>query len=148
MKNGVWIASAVGALAAVVGVAGVGINAQLNSLNHPPAFEVAAPEEIFRPLDAVSRVDQVGCSLDGHRYACDEYGTPVPVQAAPVEYDLCYHITAEGHAVTFEATLVEYGLWADNPWLHWAMVAVALMVLPMMAATTKSAIATINMCSL
>lgn len=90
------------------------------------------PEEIFRPLDAVSRVDQVGCSLDGHRYACDENGTPVPVQAAPVEYDLCYHITAEGHAVTFEATLVEYGLWADNHWLHWAMVAVALMVLPIL----------------
>ena len=57
MKNGVWIASAVGALAAVVGVAGVGINAQLNSLNHPPAFEVAAPEEIFRPVVATAEVD-------------------------------------------------------------------------------------------
>ena len=57
MKNGVWIASAVGALAVVVGVAGVGINAQLNSLNHPPAFEVAAPEEIFQPVVATAEAD-------------------------------------------------------------------------------------------
>lgn len=57
MKNGVWIASAVGALAVVVGVAGVGINAQLNSLNHPPAFEVAAPEEIFQPVVTTAEAD-------------------------------------------------------------------------------------------
>jgi len=57
VKNGVWIASAVGALAVVVGVAGVGINAQLNSLNHPPAFEVAAPEEIFQPVVATAEAD-------------------------------------------------------------------------------------------
>ena len=57
MKNGWWIASSVGALAVVVGVAGLGINAQINSLNHPPAYTVAAPTEIFRPVQAQAEVD-------------------------------------------------------------------------------------------
>ena len=71
MKNGVWVASAVGALAVVVGVAGVGINAQLNSLNHPPAFEVAAPEEIFQPVVATTEADFSGLSQQLTQAAAD-----------------------------------------------------------------------------
>lgn len=71
MKNGVWIASAVGALAVVGGVAGVGINAQLNGLNHPPAYEVAAPEEIFRPVVSTGEVDFTGLSQQLTQAAAD-----------------------------------------------------------------------------
>lgn len=51
MKNGWWIASSVGALAMVIGVAGAGVyvNEQVNGLNHPPAYTVADPGELIEP---------------------------------------------------------------------------------------------------
>lgn len=62
MKKTWWIASSVGALAAVVGVAGTGIyvNGQVNGLNHPPAYTIAAPEPIIEPVRAAANPDFTG----------------------------------------------------------------------------------------
>lgn len=63
MKNGWWIASSVGALVAVIGVAGAGIyvNEQVNGLNHPPAYTVADPGLLIEPAlgDAATDADPV-----------------------------------------------------------------------------------------
>lgn len=62
MKKTWWIASSVGALAAVIGVAGTGIyvNGQVNGLNHPPAYTIAAPEPIIEPVRAAANPDFTG----------------------------------------------------------------------------------------
>lgn len=90
------------------------------------------PAEMFRPLDAVSRVAQLSCSLDGYRYTKDETGLLVCAEEDPAEYDLHYRIDTEGHTIHFDVTLEEFALWSENPWIHWGMVIVALMVLPML----------------
>lgn len=90
------------------------------------------PAELFRPLDAVSRVDQVQYYIDGYMYIYNEAGELVHPDGSEQRYEVRYDVKAEGHDITFTAMLEEYGLWSDNLWLRWAVLAVALMVLPML----------------
>lgn len=93
------------------------------------------PAELFRPLDAVSRVEQVQYDIDGYVYLYNEAGVLMPADGADRQYEVRYDIQAEGHTITFTAMLEEYGLWADNQWLRWAVAAVALLVLPLLVVT-------------
>ena len=90
------------------------------------------PAELFRPLEAVTRVDQVQYNIDGYMYIHNEAGQLVLPDESDRHYEVRYDAEAEGHSITFTATLEEYALWKDNLWLHWAVVAVALMVLPLL----------------
>lgn len=90
------------------------------------------PAELFRPLNAVSRVAQVQYSIDGYRYLYNDAGELANSEGPWQEYEVRYDAEAEGHTITFTAMLEEYGLWADNQWLRWAVAAVALMALPML----------------
>ncbi|NLZ56885.1 MAG: D-alanyl-D-alanine carboxypeptidase/D-alanyl-D-alanine-endopeptidase [Corynebacterium sp.] len=73
MKKDWWIASSVGALAVVVGVAGAGVyvNEQVNGLNRPPAYTVAAPEPILEPARAEAAPDFTGLSSQLREAASD-----------------------------------------------------------------------------
>lgn len=90
------------------------------------------PAVLFRPLDAVSRVEQVQYEIDGYSYGYNDAGVLVRSGEQNQLYEVRYDTRAEGHTITFTAMLAEYGFWADNRWLHGAVAAVALMVLPML----------------
>ena len=89
------------------------------------------PVELFRPLDAVIRVQQVQYQIDGHSYLYDENGVLVhsdEIHTSEVRFDA----EAEGHSIVFTAQVEDYGFWQDNAWLHWAVMGVALMALPLL----------------
>lgn len=90
------------------------------------------PAQLFRPLDAVIRVDQVQYYIDGYMYIYNAAGELVCADGSEQRYEVRYDVKAEEHDITFTAMLEEYGLWADNQWLRWAVLGVALMVLPML----------------
>lgn len=91
------------------------------------------PAELFRPLDAVSRVTQVRYYIDGYMYLYNDGGELVHPEEENQQYEVRYDISAEGHIITFTAMREEYSLWSDNPWLRWALMGVALMVFPLLA---------------
>ena len=90
------------------------------------------PAELFRPLEAVSRVAPVGCCVDGWQYGYDDAGKLVSLEQLPEEQVIRYAIDAQGHTVTFSAKPEAYGLWADNVQLRWTVLAVCLLALPLL----------------
>ena len=89
------------------------------------------PAELFRPLDAVIRVQQVQYQIDGYGYQYDENGTLVSSDAIRA-HEVRFDTEAEDHSIVFTAKVEAYDFWQDNQWLRWAVLAVALMVLPLL----------------
>ena len=93
------------------------------------------PSAFFQPLNTISRVTDMQLFLDENRFSLDSQGTlTVPVEDSTGS-DIRYSVEVDGHIFAFTAKLEPYNLWEDNPWLRWAVVIVALMVLPMLIFT-------------
>ena len=90
------------------------------------------PSVLFRPLDSVNRVSQVQYSIDGYMFRIDEAGELAIFRGETESWDVRYTVEAEGHTIAFMAMLEEYNLWTENPWMRWAIVLAALLVLPLL----------------
>ena len=89
--------------------------------------------ELFRPLSAVSRAEDMQCGIDGCAFRLDAAGNPLSLEGAEIQGDVRYTAEAEEHEIAFAARLMKFNLLEENPWLRWAVAAVALLVLPLLA---------------
>ncbi|MBQ3211393.1 MAG: histidine kinase [Oscillospiraceae bacterium] len=89
------------------------------------------PEYFFRPLTAINRIDEMQLYVDDAVLVID--GDTVTVSAsAGEEWERTYEIEADGHRLFAEAKIEKYNVWDENPWLLWAVLSVALLVLPLL----------------
>ena len=89
------------------------------------------PEYFFRPLTAINRIDEMQLYVDDAVLVID--GDTVTVSAsAGEEWERTYEIEADGHRLFAEAKIEKYNVWNENPWLLWAVLSVALLVLPLL----------------
>lgn len=86
----------------------------------------------FQPLSAINRIRDLRISIDDAVFLLDEKGIAAADSAADDSSDVCYSMKTDGHEVSFTAQLEEYDLLEENPWLLWAIIGVALMVLPLL----------------
>lgn len=110
----------------------------LDSSFHPYASVVMMldSEMIFRPLEGISRVRDMLLYLDECSFRIDEQGElKTAAQEERADSQVCYKTEADGHVFSFTANLIAYDLWAENPWMYWAIAGVALMVIPLMGIT-------------
>lgn len=88
---------------------------------------------IFQPLTAINRICDLRLCVDDTAFLLDEQaGIVLELPDAPGPSDMSYSIKADGHDLTFTASMVEFDLWEENPWLLRAVVFVALLVLPLL----------------
>lgn len=92
------------------------------------------PASIFQPLGAISRVRDMMLKIDDCEFQLENSGNyVVDAYGRTPQTDISYQVEADGHIFTLTAGLEEYNLWEENSWLWWAIVGVALMVLPLLA---------------
>lgn len=90
-------------------------------------------DRTFRPLAASSRISNVMIRLDNQVFQIREDGKLVCLpQYTWSQQDICYTTDARGYTLEFSAAVEELDLLGDNPVLMWAVLAVALMVLPIL----------------
>lgn len=90
------------------------------------------PDIIFQSLDAINRISDMRLQIDGYTFILDEQGTLTLTEESAEASDMRYEAEVDGHSFSLAATVAEYNLWEENPWLGWAVLGVALMVLPLM----------------
>ena len=91
---------------------------------------------LFQPLEAISRVRDMRLHLDECDFVVGEWGLITSYEETePPAAQVCYETEADGHSFSFTAERIEYDLWAENPWMYWAIAGVALMVIPLLAVT-------------
>lgn len=90
------------------------------------------PGILFQPLDAINRISDMRLCLDDAVFQLDSQGVAVTELGMEYGSDMHYGIEADGHAFSFTARMEEYDLWEENPWLFWAVIGVALLVLPLL----------------
>ena len=90
------------------------------------------PDIIFQSLDAINRISDMRLQIDGYTFMLDEQGTLTLTEESAEASDMRYEAEVDGHSFSLAATVAEYNLWEENPWLGWAVLGVALMVLPLM----------------
>lgn len=91
---------------------------------------------IFQPLEGISRVKDMCLHLDECSFRVDEQGALTVLEEEEAqESQVRYEVEADGHAFSFTANLIAYDLWAENPWMYWAIAGVALMVIPLLSVT-------------
>lgn len=93
------------------------------------------PANMFRPLSAVNRVNNIRYYFDGYTFCIGEDGQLALPEGEDAPNDVYYEVEAEDHVIGFTASLEDYDLWGENPWMLWAIVSVALMVLPLSVVT-------------
>lgn len=89
------------------------------------------PQTFFQPLTVISRLQTLQITLDGEAFCLSGQGI-TQVQENE-NWNMEQSIQTDGHTLSFSAQMMEYDLWMENPWLVWAVFAVALMVLPLLA---------------
>ena len=90
---------------------------------------------MFQPLEAISRISNVRLQLDEWSFQPDETGGVELMAVKTGEADeMRFTATIEDHEFSFTAVAAGFDLWKDTPWLGWAVAAVALLVLPLLAA--------------
>jgi len=91
---------------------------------------------IFHPLEGISRIDAIQLYLDNCTFTTRDDGMVTPQAAeSDDEYGVRYTVEVDGHSFAFTADLIPYDLWAENPWMQSAILAVALMVIPLLGIT-------------
>ena len=90
------------------------------------------PGSFFQPLAAINRICDLRLSMDGAEFLLDQQGIGEAEEDAEAASGMHYSISADGHELTVIARMVEYDLWEENPWLFWAIIGVALLVLPLL----------------
>lgn len=90
-------------------------------------------ELIFGPLETIHRISDMRLFIDEARFMLDEQGIQTVEDEADDVPEMRYSTDVDGHDFSFTARMVEYDLWEENPWLFWAVIGVALMVLPLLA---------------
>lgn len=91
-------------------------------------------EFIFGPLSTLSMVSDVQVNIGGCPFQMDEQGALiVPTEEKKSGEIMEFSAPVDDIVFTVTAIAAEYDLWEDNPWLKGAVVAVALMVLPLLA---------------
>ena len=93
-------------------------------------------ERVFGPLSVLSVAGNVQIDADGCQFQIGDQGKlAAPEQWSESSNLLEYSVEVGGYPVTVTARTGEYDIWADNPWLRWAVAGVALMVLPILLIT-------------
>lgn len=91
---------------------------------------------VFQSLDSISRISDVRLSLDDCGFVVRDQGIITEYEEAEdAGSRVSYEVEADGHTFGFTATLIAYDLWAENPWMYWAIAGVALMVIPLLSVT-------------
>lgn len=91
------------------------------------------PEYVFGPLDTLNMVSDVQINVDDCLFQTDEQGQLAALSEKNESGNVMeFSAPVDGHAFSVTARTAQYNLWEDNPWLRWAVAAVALMVLPLL----------------
>ena len=91
---------------------------------------------MFQPLEGISRVRDMQLHLDECSFRIEEDGRLAAIPAEEVQdLQVRYEAEADGHGFSLSANLITYDLWAENPWMYWAIAAVVLMVIPLLTVT-------------
>ncbi len=88
---------------------------------------------VFGPLTSLQIEGGTMICLDECRFLMDTSGSIQSASLGPeIENEIRFSGQVDGHALTAAASAPEYDLWANNPWLHWEVITVAAMVLPLL----------------
>ena len=91
---------------------------------------------IFRPLDGITRISNMHLHLDDYSFILDDEGKIILNETEDHQAShISYSIDIDGHYFAFMADIDAYDFWAENPWMQSAVIALALMVLPLLAIT-------------
>ncbi len=94
------------------------------------------PENFFRSLSAVNRVENPRYSVDGWLFSFSEDGGELTGQTQEDWLgDVYYEMEADGHTIAFSGELEGSNFWGENPWTKWAALLVTVMVLPLLIVT-------------
>ena len=85
------------------------------------------PSALFAPLDALGEGAEL--ELDG---LCFGYTGEEGVEPRQEEEGYRYEAEVEGHSLCLRVAAKAYNAWKENPWLSWAAVGAALLVLPLL----------------
>lgn len=82
---------------------------------------------VLQSMEGVQRVSSLTLTVDDCMLTQIDNGTQ-----PGSDTEIRYTVDADGHKITLSAFPEAYDLWQDTPWLRWAVVGVALMVLPLL----------------
>lgn len=82
---------------------------------------------VLRSMEGVQRVSSLTLTVDDCVLTRMDNGTQ-----PGSDTEIRYTVDADGHKITLSAFPEAYDLWRDTPWLRWAVLGVALMVLPLL----------------
>ena len=86
---------------------------------------------LLRPLAAINRMEEMSVTIDEAAFLLE--GGEICVQTQPQSPpDRSYRVESDGHSLLVEARVAQYDIWAENPWLLWSVLSVALLVLPLL----------------
>lgn len=90
-------------------------------------------DRFFQPLLSLNWISEANMWVDDEGFRLEE-GKVVPAgrgAALPELHDI-FRIEADDHLFSFSVEPREFNPWRDNPWLIWAVIGAALLVLPML----------------
>lgn len=82
---------------------------------------------VLQSMEGIQRVSSLTLTVDDCMLTRMDNGTQ-----PGSDTEIRYTVDADGHKITLSAFPEAYDLWRDTPWLRWAVVGVALMVLPLL----------------
>ena len=82
---------------------------------------------VLQSVEGIQRVSSLTLTVDDCVLTRMDNGTQ-----PGSDTEIRYTVDADGHKITLSAFPEAYDLWQDTPWLRWAVVGVALMVLPLL----------------
>lgn len=82
---------------------------------------------VLQSMEGIQRVSSLTLTVDDCMLTRMDNGTQ-----PGSDTEIRYTVDADGHKITLSAFPEAYDLWQDTPWLRWAVVGVALMVLPLL----------------
>lgn len=87
---------------------------------------------LLRPLQVISRSEAMRICIDDTELFIED-GAVRFQPLSQQEWDMDYRAEADGHTLLVETRVKQYDVWAENPWLFWSVLSVALLVLPLLA---------------
>lgn len=91
---------------------------------------------LFRPLQGLTRIEKGFLQLDQCMLSIGETGAFSAAEDNDRKASqLSVSAEADGHTVSFYADMVAYNLWAENPWMYYAIASVVLMLIPLLGIT-------------
>ena len=86
---------------------------------------------LLRPLAAINRIEEMTVTIDEATFLLAQEQVCVQTQSQSPP-DRSYQVEADDHSLLVEARVAQYDIWAENPWLLWSVLSVALLVLPLL----------------